>query len=157
MIPEALSALTAVAKLGEQIAASEAAVDRNRLLLEFLKGQNHAQSVISGLLAENATLTTKIKDAREELVRLKNWNAERKHYALREIARGVFVQVRQDEIRPPESLHKHCAYCFEEGHKSILQQARVENPASGRLIGLDCPRCKTRLAFMRYLEPTDLG
>jgi predicted nucleic acid-binding Zn-ribbon protein len=153
MIVETISALAAIAKARESLTAANNSVQFQELRVEFLKALGHGEETIRTLRSRVEELSAENHALERTIADLRELGADRENYDLIEVARGVRCYVAKDENRPPSAVEKYCVPCFDQGAKSLLQQARIENPNTGRMIGLDCPRCRLRLTFMRFLEP----
>ena len=90
---------------------------------------------------KQAQLTSRVQELEAEIVRLKDWSAEKVQYALVEFSTGMFTRIRNDSKEPLRSAHKLCNTCFDNGKKTLLQMQTGE----ARKRGLFCPACKTTL------------
>lgn len=147
----AIAGLSALAKTVVDIASSNDAAQRNALLIEFQKALIQTQGITAAEQVKNASLASRNQELEQEIVRLKDWSAEREKYELREMARGLFARVDRGYVGELQSAHKFCATCFEQGIKSPLQQ---ESVPEGRRLSLSCFRCKSRVVFNHYVDQT---
>jgi hypothetical protein len=73
---------------------------------------------------------------------LETWDAEKKRYELKEVGLGSLAYVVKESMRGAEPAHQICAYCYQRGHKRILQPG-----STGYGKGLFCPDCKTTISI----------
>ena len=113
----------------------------NAQLVEFQKGLIPLLSDLASKQAEVAALRISENELKAEIVRLKNWEAEKPQYRLVAFSTGMFARIHESNAEPLQMAHKLCATCFDNGKKSLLQmQSGLE-----RKRGLFCPSCKTTL------------
>ena len=70
---------------------------------------------------ESAALVARIGELEKEVVRLKDWEADKKRYQLTNIGRGVVALSLKESISNGEPAHYICADCAAHGKKSYLQ------------------------------------
>jgi hypothetical protein len=73
--------------------------------------QSHIIQANSHIISEQQLdflLTAKIQELENECMRLKDWSAEKEHYALVQIADGVFAYVPNDGMGNLQAAHKLC-------------------------------------------------
>jgi len=146
-IAEALAAFSGLIGLAEKLASAKSAAERNSALIEFQKALIGAQGITMSLQAENRSLLAAHDELEKQVVRLKDWSAEREQYELRMVAPGVFCQVAKGAVGHPEAMHKYCATCFEDRIKSILQTERIHRQPGGFGMSMTCVRCKSAVTF----------
>jgi hypothetical protein len=76
---------------------------------------------------ERAALVTRVGNLEKEVIRLKDWEAEKKRYKLTQLGPGVMTLAIQDGMRDGEPFHYICADCAADGKKRYLQ-AHVGGP-----------------------------
>ena len=89
-----------------------------------------AQGALLAAQESQSTLTKRIEQLETELVGLKNWDAEKANYELKDLYGGRFVYLHKEAVNKAENRHFLCTKCFDKGHRSILQN-RGANPAHG--------------------------
>jgi len=149
-----IAAITGIAALGKvvaEIASSSDAAKRNALLIEFQQALIQTQGITASEQIKNLSLSARNHELEREILRLKDWGAEREKYELKEVATGVFARVEKGFVGKLESAHKFCAICFEKNIKSPLQMQRVE---VGRQLSLSCHPCKSTVVFRHYVDQT---
>lgn len=77
----------------------------------------------------------------KELVRLKDWEAEKARYELVELYDGALAYAVKDMMRGGEPLHYICPACYQQGKKSILQGATWHLGEHSLL----CPSCRLKV------------
>ncbi len=68
-----------------------------------------------------STLITRVSELEQEVVCLKNWEADKKRYQLADIGRGVVALALKPTMNDGEPMHYLCADCAAKGQKSYLQ------------------------------------
>lgn len=147
-----IAAIPSLAKAGADIASTSDEKQRNAQLIEFQRVVIQLQTNLASIQIQNASLLRDKNNLEQQIMQLKNWDAESQKYELREISAGIFARVQQHSPATPlKSAHKFCAKCFEEQQKSILQFQAVE---VGRKRSLVCQRCKSVVEFRTYVDET---
>lgn len=98
---------------------SAAAVNDVKLTL-----QGHLLDAHQGLFAAQEVQTAasrRIADLEQEIVRLKDWTAEKQRYQLHDVGRGAMTYVPKPGMENGEPPHWLCAKCFNQGQKSFMQ------------------------------------
>lgn len=108
---------------------TEAAV--NGAIIEI---QRHVVEAQQGL---SASLRT-IEDLEKEILRLKDWSAEKQSYELADTGQGSLAYKLKEGLELPQPSHWICPQCYEDGKKSILKH---ETLPVGRTQTLVCHRC----------------
>ena len=90
-----------------------------------------AQSALLAAQDAEAANARSIADLEQEIVRLKDWSAEKERYELKAVDAGAFAYMPKEGMEGSEPPHWLCTRCFGEGRKSIIQ---FENnlPTDGR-------------------------
>lgn len=146
-IPAALSSLSAASNIISSLIKLR---DFSQYASTFTELQGHIIQANSNIISEqqsHSLLTTKIDELEKEIVRLKNWDAEREKYTRREIAPGVFAYVENAAVGSLESSHKYCCNCFDDYKKSTLNQSH-----EGRNNILSCHKKCPDLKFQFYKD-----
>ena len=139
---------------GINAAASQAAINEIRLNLQghLLEAQ---QALFSAQEAHTA-LTQRISALEEEIVRLKDWSAERERYHLVDVYRGSLTYMPKPGVEGGQPAHWLCANCFDQRRKSYLQfKGQDETPRGGR--GMEstygCDACKSSIKVSYRSKP----
>lgn len=83
-----------------------------------------AQSCIFAVNQERSVLVERISALEKEIAELKNWNADKQNYELREIRSGspqAFAYAYKKLVDDVTPAHNLCANCYQNNKKSILQ------------------------------------
>ncbi len=98
-------------------------------------------------------LQKQIADTEKGNERLNDWIEEKKRYARKQIAPGVFAYVENDLQGPFENAHKYCCSCMEKTIQSTLQQGIIiSEHKMGRMKTLTCPNGCPNLEFGNYID-----
>ena len=154
MTTDPLLLLSGIATLGKtvaDIAASNDATQRNALLIEFQKALIQNQTLIATEQIKNSSLVARNQELEQEIMRLKDWSAEKDLYERRQVAPGVFAQIEKGFVGDMQSAHKLCCNCFTKAIPSTLQQNVINDPKSGRMIHLVCSNKCPPIIFRSYL------
>lgn len=137
-----ISMLTALVKAGTDIAAATDVQKRNAQLIEFQKVVIDLLARVASIQAENATLASAKRDLEQEIVRMKDWDAEKKRYALTAPWQGAVAYALKESMARGEQPHWLCANCYDGGKKSFLNPKRNAKSA----VGLACGTCRAEVA-----------
>ena len=154
MTTDPLLLLSGIATLGKtvaDIAASNDATQRNALLIEFQKALIQNQTLIATEQIKNASLASRNQELEQQIVRLKDWSAEKEMYERRQVAPGVFAQIEKGFVGDMQSAHKLCCNCFDKAIPSTLQSNQISDPKTGRTVKLACSNGCPPIVFRHYL------
>ncbi|HCK84999.1 MAG TPA: hypothetical protein DHW63_10930 [Hyphomonadaceae bacterium] len=102
----------------------------------------------SGAISAQETqmeLLQRIRELEGDLVKFKDWEAEKKRYEAKRLSPGVIVYaLKQESVQAGELAHIACPNCYDGGRKSILQT--TPKLAQRYRVHL-CPACGLELAF----------
>ncbi len=130
-IKGALDIAQGIAALKTETAINQAVIDIQRLLLDAQRALTEADRTHSGDL-KHAT------ELEQEIVRLKDWSAEKERYQLHAIDGRTFAYVQKPGMENGQPAHWLCANCFDNRHiKSILQFAGMMSEAAYRCASCD--------------------
>ena len=149
-LPAALTSLSTALEIGKGVSAIRDGQKLQEAVMQFNSAIIDAQSKIMSAQTEQSSLARKVDELEKECVRLKNWDAEREQYSRKMIAHGVFAYVQNDVVNNFQDAHKYCCNCFDNYHKSTLQQSIIEK---GRRKQLTCPKGCTEIIFPFYVGP----
>lgn len=118
---------------GLNAANTEAAINGVKIELQGLILD--AQQGLFAAQEAQTTASRRIADLEQEIVRLKDWSAERERYQLVDVGRGAMAYVPKPGMEDGQPPHWLCANCFNQGRNSYLQfkgtePARVGGPIS---------------------------
>src|SRR5580700_3173673 len=158
-----------IAEIGAGLASLKAALELAKGL-NAVAGEAKINEVKIGLQGHILDAQQALSDAREahtadidrihgleqEIVCLKDWEAEKQRYQLEEVVIGTFAYSPKPGMENGEPRHGLCANCFQQGEKSILNRKPL---LTGRDVVLECPRCSNALRIsgtgVRYLTGPD--
>ena len=93
-------------------------------------------SQIVELKCENEKLKIKILHLKEELAKLKKWEADTKNCRLTELAPGVYVVAEELEVDGEKKTFYYCPNCIHSRRKMFLNFYK-----KGDTIAVGCPHC----------------
>lgn len=146
MANEIAGAVASIRLLMDVIKANKALANYNELVAavsEVNADLISAQAAAVTSQRNEMMLTEQVRELKQKIVTLENWEREAERYALGEVAPHVFAYCLKPSMENGEPPHKLCANCYGKREKSILQ-AEWHN-----ILGdVDrCPRCSTLLLF----------
>ena len=144
-----LAGFAALGKTAADIAGASDATKRNALLIEFQQGHIQANLLIASEQATNATLRERNRELEQQVVKLKNWEAESQRYLLVDPGAFGVVYALKESMKGSDPPHYICATCYQSEKKSILH-ARI---GSAPRPTLNCPICKTELQCLGRGQP----
>ena len=137
-ISAGLSSLKAAKDIvqGLSAAKTEAAINGVKIELQglILEAQ---QGLFAAQKAQTAD-ARRIAELEQEIVRLKDWEAEKQDYVLADTGQGSLAYEYLEGVESGHPPHWICPQCYEDGKKSILKH---ETLAIGRAETLVCHRC----------------
>jgi hypothetical protein len=113
------------------VAVNDAKIDLQNLILE-------AQQALFAAQESQTASAKRISELEQEIVRLKDWSAEKQRYDLADTGQGSVAYKLKEGVEPPEPQHWICPQCYQDGKKSILKH---ESLPIGRADTLVCSRC----------------
>ena len=90
----------------------------------------------------------RIADLEQEIVRLKDWSAEKQNYELQAIGAGATAYVEKRSVQSGQAPHWLCANCYDSGQKAILQPRQSIDHDAYR-----CPKCSADIKVTRHATP----
>lgn len=112
-------------------AVSAKALELNRIIFEV-------QQQLIATQTDYAAVVSRERDLKAQIAQLENWAHEKERYQLHELVPGTFVYRVKPAMKGSEPMHDLCPRCYEDGVKSILQQAADQ----GWHRALVCPKCE---------------
>lgn len=115
-----------VAELGIGLNAIKSALDIAKGMFDMKNEAEINSAVIAiqrQLLEANSAysaLTSRIRELEEESVRMKNWEAEKQRYELKQLPPGILVYTTKQGMEGAEPTHNICANCYNKNVKSLL-------------------------------------
>ena len=136
---------------GLNAAKTEAAINSVKIDL-----QGHILEAQQGLFAAQEAQSTdarRIAELEQEIMRLKDWSAEKERYRLVDIWRGTVDYTPKAGMENGEPPHWLCSNCFNHGRKSFLaMQGQVGPNAVWK-----CNDCKGTLTISARTTPANLA
>ncbi|MBF8177687.1 hypothetical protein [Herminiimonas contaminans] len=124
-----------IALIGGALGSLKAAGDIAKTLLDIRNTSEVATKVAGiqsalldaqySLLEANAAqsaLIEKVRDLKEEIVRMKTWDNEKVRYKLHSPQPGIITYALQESHSNGEPPHYICTNCYQDGRKSLLNQ-----------------------------------
>ena len=105
--------------------------EKNAAILSIQREALETQQAYSGALK-------RVEDLEQEIMRLKDWSAEKQDYVLADTGQGSLAYEYLEGVESGHPAHWICPQCYEEGKKSILKH---ETLPVGRARTLACHRC----------------
>ena len=154
MLQELTIAAQSVTALGTLLKSANTLSNYNEIVtaVSEVSAKLMAANTVASIAQEKqAALSTEINILEQEIMRLKNWEAERNKYKRREISRGVFAYVESEFVGNMESAHKFCCTCFENTIISTLQSVHAHNNRIGNCFEVVCQKGCATIQFRNYM------
>ena len=132
-----LTSLKAALELAKAINVVAGEAKLNDVKIGLQSNILDAQEALSNAREAHTADVDRIRNLEQELVRLKDWEADKQRYQLEEVVVGAFAYSPKPGMENGEPRHRLCANCFQQGEKSFLSR----RPTNAREIYLMCPRC----------------
>ncbi|WP_312313151.1 hypothetical protein [Sphingobium yanoikuyae] len=146
-ISAGLNSLKAAKDILQALNGIQSAVAVNEVKFNLQSLLLNAQQSLFAAQEAQAAAAKRIADLEQQIVRLKDWSAEKGRYQLRDVGRGSFAYVVKPGMEQGEPPHWLCTNCFDHGRKSFMQSKG--NGVGNRTVaerGLDktyaCDSCK---------------
>jgi hypothetical protein len=133
-----LSSAKAASDIARGIQSLESETAINEAVIEIQRHVMETQQARSCVDREYAAALKRIDTLEQEIVRLKDWSAEKQRYELADTGQGSFAYRLKEGVDPPEPGHWICPHCYQKGDKSLLKH---EHLAVGRADTLVCHPC----------------
>ena len=152
MTGESISVLASLASMGKTVSEllrAKGSAERQTLLEEFQRALNHAHGETSTYQKQHAALVEEVADLKKEVMRLKEWSAERSRYRLVSAGTSGMVYAAKKPADLAYEPHYLCATCYDRTQKAILHvKSGASHPAWA------CPLCKTEIQCLGRGHPT---
>lgn len=145
----ALTSLNSALQIANGLTSIRDTAKRQETTVELTSMILEAQAELFTARQQLTAADARITELEQECMRLKDFEAEKKHYPRTEIAQGIFAYVDASSTDNLQQAHKYCCNCFDQNKKSTLQQFEIPE---GRLIGLSCHNHCPDLVFWNYLD-----
>lgn len=123
MFNELFLASQSVQALGTLLKAASGLSNYNEIVAAVSEVNSklmQANAVALASQEKQSSLSARVQELEQEIVRFKNWEAEASEYETLEIARGVFGQLKKNRVGTLESAHKLCSNCFNQQTNQIV-------------------------------------
>jgi hypothetical protein len=125
MYAEIVSAIESAKALRELLKAANSLSNYNEIVAAVSEVSAKLMDATGVALAsqeKQSLLAQRVRDLEEELVKLKDWEAQAKNYSLIEVASGVFTYLYKPTMQSDQPRHWACAKCFQERKLFVLQR-----------------------------------
>jgi hypothetical protein len=157
MASEIAGAVQSIRLLWDFVKANKSLANYNELVAavsEVNADLIAAQSATIASQKSELTLTELVRELKEKIVTLENWNREAERYQLGKFAPGVPAYTLKPGMENNEPPHPLCANCFDDHKKSFLRIGSASRQVS-------CTRCSGKwfssdgTRASRLLDTTD--
>lgn len=153
-ISAGLSSLLAARDIAQGLNSLDKTVDIGHVRLELIGKLIEAQDALLSAKQNASTLEGRIAELEGEIMRMKDWSAEREKYQITQIDAGAFAYMAIPGMEGSEPAHWLCAQCFDAGQKSILQSNGTEPSGRGGLnTRYRCNRCEMNISVFSGRRP----
>lgn len=148
-----LTATNALIKIVEGLNAANTQAKLNEVRVELSGKLLQVMAALNAALAAETVSADRIRDLEKEIVRLKDWEGEKKRYELKNIGGGAFGYMPKKGMDEGEPPHWLCANCFDRGHRSVLQFQKSVTDKGAPIDLYRCNDCKGELAVPYRIRP----
>src|SRR4051794_36274257 len=134
MIERIFSSLNGLGDLVDRIIKTRDAVKLGELKIELQGKVMSALQCATSAQTHELELTDTIRELKQQIVELENWEAEKKRYQMQKLPPGVLVYALKPEMADGEPLHEICERCYQDGTKSVLHRSGERHG----VFGLSC-------------------
>lgn len=131
-ISAGLNSLKLAKDIVQALNGAQNAVAINQVKLDLQSAILDAQQGLFSAQEAQSAAAKRIADLEQEIVRLKDWSAERERYQLVDVGTGAFAFMPKVGMENGQPAHWLCANCFEHGRKSVIQFKGQGKEAGGR-------------------------
>lgn len=155
----AASSLKAATDILKGLNAANTLATVNEVKISLQEKIFDAREALSAAQDSEAVSLQRIDGLEKEIVRLKNWEAEKQHYELKAVDSGAFVYIKKPGMEAGQPAHWLCANCYQNGRPSILQgHGRAATTGfDSRLEVWGCPHCKSTVRLPGRAWPSALS
>ncbi len=137
-IAAALGGLKTAGEIAKTLLQMKSDAERQGKVIELQSVILAAQSSAIAAQSDQFTMLEQVRATKEELAKVKAWEAQKQRYKLITPFQGCVVYALQRSMSNGEAPHYICTNCYEDGKRSILQNA---HPKEGWTV-FACPLCK---------------
>jgi len=150
-----LSSLQALTNLAKTLNAANTQVSINDVKIALQEQVLELHNVLAAAQAAETTAADRIRDLEQQIVKLKNWEGEKKNYELHAVDFGAFAYMEKEGVADGKPPHWLCTNCFDNGHLSILQfQSRDAPKGGGHVVDRwSCNTCDKGFGVMFRVSP----
>jgi hypothetical protein len=121
-ITTALSSIKVASDLASLVLKTKVDSAVTQKAIELQSAIISLQTAIMSIQSQNQELLAENDRLKQQLAAIKNWEAETQKYHLKEVARGVFVYLLNEDQSGAQPSPWFCYNCYEKQQKSILQR-----------------------------------
>lgn len=142
LIQGTISGLKAAGDIAKGLLELKSISDVQGKVIELQSAILAAQSSALSANADQAAMVDEIRQLKEEIARVKAWEAQKQRYKLTSLWEGaVVVYALKESMSESEPPHWICTKCYEDGMRMILQPRKN----SAAMTVLSCPHCKSEI------------
>ena len=133
------------------ITALNSEVERNLAVVEIQRLVLDGNANLMAAQQSHSEALNRVDDLEKEILRLKDWSAEKQNYQLKSIDPSGFAYMPKPGMNDGQPPHWLCTNCFEQAQKSILQLKGTV----GQFSTHHCNRCSGQMAVYARRSPSD--
>lgn len=134
------------------ISALSSEVERNLAVVEIQRLVLDGNANLMAAQQSHAEALKRIDDLEKEILRLKDWSAEKQNYQLKSIDPSGFAYMPKSGMENGEPRHWLCTNCYQNSEKSILQMKGT----IGQFAVYHCNRCSGEMTVYARRHPDDV-
>lgn len=141
LIQGTISGLSTASNIAKAMLDLHVSIEVRDKVIELQSAILAAQSLALSANAQQFAIIEQIRALKEEAMKVKNWNREKKRYKLVQLKPIGFAYANKKLVKNSEPPHHICANCYEDGRKSILNIQYERNHYCKYV----CPQCKAEI------------
>ena len=141
--------LKATTGIVQGIFALKSETEKNQAIIDIQRNVLEAQRALTEADGVHAADLKRIAELEQEIVRLKDWSAERKRYQLVDVWQGAFAYMPKPGMEDGQPAHWLCTNCFNQGRRSFMQS---KGGVDGDQFG--CDACKGSFRVAKRVRPS---
>lgn len=141
LIQGAINGLSTASNIARTMLDLQVSTEVRNKVIELQSAILVAQSLALSANAQHFAVVEEIRELKEEAMKAKNWDREKKRYKLVNLNPLGFAYANKKLVKNSEPPHHICTKCYEDGRRSILN---IQHDAN-QWCKYVCPHCLSEI------------